>query len=90
MYLLYGIKISELVITIFAPSLTTLLIVNCEPSSPQGTVASVRGNKSDVAIVPEIEIYFGGGSDFTIEAALGKDAAEEVLNMTVTVPKGKR
>ena len=40
--------------------------------------------------MPEIEIDFGEGSDFTVEAAVGEEAADEVLNMTVTVPKGKR
>ena len=57
--------------------------------SSQGSVASVRGDKSQSAIVPEVEIDLGGGMDFTIEAAVSKDAADE-LTMSVQVPRGQR
>ena len=39
--------------------------------------------------MPEVEIDLGGGVDFTMEAAVSKDAADE-LTMSIQVPRGQR
>ena len=58
-------------------------------NTSQGSLATVTADKGQPAIVPEVEIDFGGGSDFTLEAAVGKDDTNEIT-MTVQVPKGQR
>ena len=55
----------------------------------QGSLATVTADKGQPAIVPEVEIDFGGGSDFTVEAAVGKDDANEIT-MSVQVRQGQR
>ena len=55
----------------------------------QGSLATVTADKGQPAIVPEVEIDFGGGSDFAVEAAVGKDDANEIT-MSVQVPQGQR